>query len=242
MKTRIALLAVAAIALAACSDREAAQREAAAALAQQQEQAASELAKMYDQELVAQRWEKARIHGAALLTQYPDTRAAGQVKKTFDDTKAKAETQREQERLSSLWDYAEMPVGKGVQRSASIYSKDTVDVDGSGPRTVQLIFRDHPQWKRSSYLVLRTGDFAKACYARCSVTVTADDGKPRKMSANRPDTDEATAMFIDDYKALWKLAGKSKKLEIEFPVKAGGTRKAVFETGGVNRDRLPGWG
>lgn len=241
MKFRIALLATALV-LAACTDREAAPREAAAALAQQQEEAAADLAGKYDQERVAQRWEKARIHGAALLAQYPDTKAAAQVKQTFDDTRAKAEAQREQDRMSSLWSYSEAPAGKGMQRSASIYSKDTVDVDGTGPRTVQLIFRDHPDWKRSSYLVLRTGDFAKACYAGCSVTVTADGGAPRKMSANRPKTDQATAMFIDDYKALWKLAGKSKKIEIEFPVKAGGTRKAVFETGGVNRDRLPGWG
>ncbi len=240
MKFRMALVA-AAIALAACTDREAAQREAAAVLAQQQEEAAADLAEKYDQELVAQRCEKARIHGAALLAQYPNTKAAAQVKQTFDDTKAKAETQREQDRLSSLWNYSETPAGKGVQRSASIYSKDTVDVDGTGPRTVQLIFRDHPEWERSSYLVLRTSDFAKACYTSCSVTVTADGGAPKKMSANRPKTDQATAMFIDDYKALWKLAGKSKKLEIEFPVKAGGTRKAVFETGGVNKERMPGW-
>lgn len=240
MKFRIALLAVA-LSMAACTDREAVQREAAAALAQQQEEAAADLARQYDQELTAQRWEKARIHGAALLAQYPDTQAAAEVKQTFDDTKAKAEVQRERDRLSSLWNYSETPVGKGVQRSSSIYSKDTVDVDGTGPRTVQLIFRDHPDWKRSSYLVLRTSDFAKACYARCSVTVTADDGAPRKMSANRPKTDEATAMFIDDYKALWKLAGKSKKIEIEFPVAAGGTRKAVFETGGVLKERMPGW-
>lgn len=235
------LLLIGLLSLVACTDREAAKRAAAEAQALQQEEAASELAKKYDQELVAQRWEKARIHGAALLAQYPNTKAATQVKQTFDDTKTKAEAAREQDRLSSLWTYSEAPAGKGVQRSASIYSKDTVDVDGTGPRTVQLIFRDHPEWERSSYLVLRTSDFAKTCYASCSVTVTADGGAPKKMSANRPKTDEATAMFIDDYKALWKLAGKSKKLEIEFPVKAGGTRKAVFETGGVNKERMPGW-
>ena len=240
MKFRTAAI-VAMLTLAACTDREAAQRAAAAAQAEQQEQAAADVAKKYDEALVAQHWETARIHGAALLAQYPNTKAAAQVKQTFDDTKAKAEAEREQDRLSSLWTYSEAPVGKGVQRSASINSKEGVDVDGAGPRTVQLIFRDHPQWDRSSYLVLRTSDFAKACYASCSVTVTADGGAPRKMSANRPKTDEAIAMFIDDYKALWKLAGKSKKIEIEFPVKAGGTRKAVFETGGVNKERLPGW-
>jgi hypothetical protein len=48
-------------------------------------------------------------------------------------------------------------------------------------------------------------------------------------------------MFITDQKALWKLAGKTKVLEIEFPVKAGGTRKAVFETGGLDGSQMPGW-
>ncbi|MBP3984233.1 hypothetical protein J5837_07310 [Pseudoxanthomonas helianthi] len=238
MKFRFAIIA-AAIALAACTDREAAQREAAAALAQQQEEAAADLAEKYDQELVAQRWEKARIHGAALLAQYPNTKAAAQVKQTFDDTKAKAETQREQDRLSSLWNYAEVPAAGGTQRSASIYSKEGVDVDSSGPRTVQLVFRDHPKWKRSSYLVLQAGDFR--CAGGCTVKVSADGGAPKSMAATRPNTDEAIAMFIEDNKGLWRLAGKSKKIEIEFPVKAGGTRKAVFETGGVNKERMPGW-
>ena len=238
MKFRIALVAVA-IALAACTDREAARRAAAEALARQQEEAAGELARQYDQELVAQRWEKARIHGAALLAQYPDTKAAAEVKQTFDDTKARAEAQREQDRLSSLWNYAEVSTAGGTQRSASIYSKEGVDVDGSGPRTVQLVFRDHPKWKRSSYLVLQTGDFR--CPGGCTVKISADGASPKSMAATRPNTDEAIAMFINDNKAFWKLAAGSKKIEIEFPVKAGGTRKAVFETGGVNKDRLPGW-
>ena len=240
MKLQITLLA-AALSLTACVDREAQQREAAAVLAAQQEAKAEELASQYEQALTAERWETARIHGAALLAQYPDSKAAEHVQQSFDQTKAKAEVQREQNRLSSLWSYSEVAEGKGTQRTATIYSKEAVDIDGGGPRTVQLIFRDHPQWDRSSYLVLQVSDFAKNCYSRCSVTVTADDGAPKKMSANRPNTDEAIAMFIDDYRALWKLAGKSKKIEIEFPVKAGGTRKAIFETGGVNKERLPGW-
>jgi len=42
-------------------------------------------------------------------------------------------------------------------------------------------------------------------------------------------------------KALWKLARKAKTITIEFPVKAGGTRTAVFETGGVDASRMPNW-
>ena len=54
-------------------------------------------------------------------------------------------------------------------------------------------------------------------------------------------TDEAIAMFITDYKSLWKLVGKTQVVSIEFPVKDGGTRTAVFETGGLDAPQMPGW-
>ena len=143
------------------------------------------------------------------------------------------------EDMQGLWQYNQVAVGsKGNQVSASIYSRERVDVDGSGSKPVQLIFRDHPEWKRHAYLVLQAGDFR--C-PQCTVKVTVDDGKPINMAAWRPKTDEAIAMFITDQKALWKLARKAKSISIEFPVKAGGTRTAVFETGGVDASRMPNW-
>ena len=227
------------LALVACGDREAEQRAAAAAQAAANETAAAELATQYDSALTAQNWEMARIHGAALLAQYPQTQAATQVEQTFADTKAKAEEVREQNRLSSLWNYAQVTAGKGIQRSAMIYSKEPVDVDGAGPRTVQLVFRDHPEWKRSAYLVLQAGDFR--CPGGCKVKLVADGAAAKSMAAWRPDTDEAIAMFITDHKALWKLVRKTREVAIEFPVKGGGTRTAVFETGGLNPEHMPGW-
>ena len=238
MKRKILLLCCV-LALVACGDREAEQRAAVAAQAAANETAAAELATQYDSALTAQNWEMARIHGAALLAQYPNTEAATQVEQTFADTKAKAEEVREQNRLSSLWNYAQVTAGKGIQRSAMIYSKEPVDVDGAGPRTVQLVFRDHPEWKRSAYLVLQAGDFR--CPGGCKVKLVADGVAAKSMAAWRPDTDEAIAMFITDHKALWKLLRKTREVAIEFPVKGGGTRTAVFETGGLNAEHMPGW-
>ena len=238
MKRKILLLCCV-LALVACGDREAEQRAAVAAQAAANETAAAELATQYDSALTAQNWEMARIHGAALLAQYPQTQAATQVEQTFADTKAKAEEVREQNRLSSLWNYAQVTAGKGIQRSAMIYSKEPVDVDGAGPRTVQLVFRDHPEWKRSAYLVLQAGDFR--CPGGCKVKLVADGAAAKSMAAWRPDTDEAIAMFITDHKALWKLVRKTREVAIEFPVKGGGTRTAVFETGGLNAEHMPGW-
>jgi hypothetical protein len=73
------------------------------------------------------------------------------------------------------------------------------------------------------------------------VQVTVDDAAPKSMAANRPKTDEAIAMFIDDERALWRMTDGAEKLSIEFPVTAGGTRTAVFEVAGLDRTKLPGW-
>ena len=86
---------------------------------------------------------------------------------------------------------------------------------------------------------LDAGDFA--CYGGCKVQVAVDGAAPPPMAASRPETDEAIAMFIEDERALWRLADAAKVLSIEFPVKAGGTRTAVFEVGGLDRSQLPKW-
>ncbi len=230
-----------AVALSACGDREAERAAAAAAQAAAIEQQADELAKKYDSAAASGDWDMARIHGIALLDQYPQSTAAARIGPSLDEVKKKAEGVRDQRRMEALWAYAQVPASKGTQRSAMIYSKEPVDVDGSGAKPVQLVFRDHPEWKRSSYLVLQAGDFAKACYRRCQVNVVADGAAPKRMASHRPDTDEATAMFIDDDKALWRLVRKTKELEVEFLVKDGSPRKAVFETGGLDGSQMPGW-
>ena len=233
-------IALAAFALSACTDREAQRQAQQAALAQANEQKAGELEKKYQQAVQSSDWDMARAFGADLLQTYPDSEAAKRVEPGYAETRAKGEQARELRRLQALWQYNQVAVKGGTQRSAMINAKTRVDVDGSGPKPVQLVFRDHPQWKRHAYLVLQAGDFK--CYGGCKVQVSVDGGKPRALPAHRPDTDEAIAMFIDDDKGLWKLARQSKQsVSIEFPVKAGGTRTAVFETGGLDAKQMPGW-
>jgi len=240
MKNRILALACVAL-LAACSDPEAerqAQQAAEAAAQAQKEAKADEVAAQYDTAVASQDWERARIHGGALLDVYKGTAAAARIEPGFAEVKGKADEARNLRRMQGLWQYNQIPVGtKGTQRSASIYGKERVDVDGSGPKPVQLVFRDHPEWKRHAYLVLQAGDFR--CPGGCRVQVSVDGGKPRAMAAWRPDTDEAIAMFITDNAALWKLARQARALSIEFPVKAGGTRTVIFETGGVDPSQMP---
>ena len=175
----------------------------------------------------------------------PDTSAlpAAQARASEEAEKAKAREEaaaaREAERLAALWTYGDIPAGKGRQLSATILSTDNIDTDGSGPHAVQLVFRDHPAWGRSSYLVLKAGDFD--CYGSCTVKVTADDGAAQPMAARRPKTDEAIAMFINDWRTLWKVTAGAKRLRVEFPVKAGGTRTASFDVAGLDQTQMPGW-
>jgi hypothetical protein len=61
------------------------------------------------------------------------------------------------------------------------------------------------------------------------------------MKGRRPVTDDAIAMFVNDWKALWTMTAGAKTLTIEFPVKAGGTRAATFDIAGLDRSKMPGW-
>ncbi|AOH35363.2 hypothetical protein BGP89_02490 [Luteimonas sp. JM171] len=236
----MALVLAGAFALAACGDPEAEAQARAQAQAAANERAAEEAEQGFNQAVAEENWALAKAHGDVLLSRWPDTAVAARVRERFDEVKAEADAIREADRTARLWTYNVQEVKGGQQRSAQIHSKDPVDT-GAGSDRVQLIFRDHPDWGRSSYLVLGGGDFARACYSACQVTVTIDGGEPRRMAANRPDTDEAIAMFIDDHRALWRAIDGAKLLAIEFPVEAGGTRRAEFEVGGLERSRMHGW-
>jgi hypothetical protein len=203
------------------------------------EQAAEAMAREFDAAYADGNWSLAAAHGDILNAEYPGSAAAERIGPQYEEARAKAVEQRETQRLSGLWTYQTQPFKDGKQLSASIYAKASVDTDGSGARPVQLIFRDNPDWGRSSYLVLERGDFD--CYGGCNVRLKIDDAAPKPMEASRPKTDEAIAMFIEDERALWRIAKDARVIEIEFPVKAGGTRTAVFEVGGLAPENLPAW-
>jgi hypothetical protein len=242
MKTpTIAFAGLAALALLpGCQRHGGTEQTAGAAQVAAQEDAAKQVETQFNDAVAQQNWPLAKAQADILFAQYPTSQAAGRVHPQYDTIKAKAEAAREQGRLANLWSYDKTPVEGGkTQLSASIYSKDDIDTDGTGPKPVRLIFRDHPSWGTSSYLVLQAGDFD--CYGGCKVKVQLDDQPAQPMAASRPKTDEAIAMFIEDEKALWRKVQKAKTVAITFPVKIGGTRTAVFETGGVDASQLPRW-
>ena len=239
--TRMRALCAAMVALALLGgcNREQQRAEQAAAQAAATEAAAQKGQAAFEQAVAEQNWALAKAQADVLLAQYPTSQAAQRVRAQYDDVKARSDAAHEQSRLAGLWNYNRVSVEGGTQLSAAINAKDDVDVDGSGAKRMQLIFRDHPSWGRSAYLVLQAGDFN--CYGGCKVKVTVDDKPAKSMAASRPKTDEAIAMFIEDERALWRMARDAKRLSIDFPVKAGGTRTAAFEVGGLDRGQMPGW-
>ena len=235
---RLSLLFVPLLFLGACNGQQqrAAQLAAQAAAA---EDAAVKGETAFQQAVDQQNWPLAKAQADVLISEYPDSQAAARVRTQYEAVKAKAEAERESARTAALWNYNRLAVKGGAQVSAAIDAKDDLDVDGSGARRVQLILRDHPSWGRSAYLVLQAGDFD--CYGGCKVKVKVDDAAPKPMAASRPKTDEAIAMFIEDERKLWRMTRGAKLLSIEFPAKAGGTRTAVFEVGGLDGSQMPGW-
>jgi hypothetical protein len=234
-----ALLSLALLAALSGCDRKQRMAEQAAAQAAIAEDAAKQAEAAFDAAVAQQNWQLAKAQADVLLAQYPQSQAAARVRTQFDAVAGKAEAAREQSRTAALWSYNREPVKGGIQLSASIYARDEIDVDGSGTKPVRLIFRDHPSWGKSAYLVLQTGDFD--CYGGCRVKVAVDDAAPKAMAASRPKTDEAIAMFIEDERGLWRMTKGAKVMKIEFPSKAVGRKTAVFEVGGLDRTQLPGW-
>lgn len=236
----LAVIALAGVlALPACKGEDpqaAAQAQAAQAAAR--EEAAAKIASQFDEAVAAGNWQLAKGYGDILLAEHPDSAAAARIKPQHDEARAKADAEREQKRLAALWAYGNEPVKGGSQLSAAIFARANVDTDGSGAKPVRLIFRDHPDWGRSAYLVLEAGDFD--CYKGCRLKITAD-GKTHTLPGSRPNTDEAIAMFIEDHRALWRLAKASKQLAIEFPTKAVGRKTAEFDVAGLEPGKLPKW-
>lgn len=202
------------------------------------EAAADKAAAAFEEAYSKENWQLAKAQGDVLNAQYPSSAAVERIQVKYEDAKAKAVIAREEIRTANLWSYSTEQVKGGQQLASTIFSKEGVDVDGTGPKPVQLVFRDRPAWGKSAYLVLKSGDFD--CYNGCKLKITLD-GKVSTMQGSRPDTDEAIAMFIKNEKELYKAIDGVKELTIEFPLKKFGKKTAVFEVGGLDRSKLPGW-
>jgi hypothetical protein len=235
---RIVILASTMVTLAIAGCGEQAKREAAAhadAMRVEQETAAADLARNYDQARAAGQWDLALAYANQLQQSAPDSVPAHEVQATLADTNTHADEVRDKRRLAALWAYNLEPINygaDGVVVSAYLYSDSKSDPPGAAP--VRLVLRRHPQWGRSVYLVLDKGEFD--CPPGCKVSVRFDDQPARDFAATKSEQNRS-ALFIDDEAAIRMTLDKIRVITIGTSV-GGIPRRLRFEVGGFDRVKL----
>ena len=138
----------------------------------------------------------------------------------------------------ALWDYQAVAVGKGVQRSAAIYSRTVPAEEGQPVPTsdAQLVLRDHPSWGRSAYLLLAQSRFD--CGTPCTMQIRFDDGEARRYAGKQADSGKGPALFIEDEKRFIEAMTDAGKVRIELPKGSGRIPALVFEVAGYDPDRF----
>jgi hypothetical protein len=204
-------------------------QSAAAKQAAANDEAAKKLS-LYQQMLDSRREDLAAPIGEEILSNFGDTPAAAEVRKTLPEIEAKAKAQAEHDRLAALWSYQTGMQSGGKQVSASISSSKP-----AGDAAVQLILRRHSKWGQSAYLFGSGHGFV--CKAQCDVPMRFD-GKPQKWKAYLPKTGEP-ALFIKDDARFIKAMSRAKVIEMDVDSKDQGRETLTFEVGGYDPSRFP---
>jgi len=225
--------------LAACSGGSAppAADPAQLAKAQQEAKAARQLA-LYEQMRSSGSVDLAASLGSEVVSTYPGTAAAAQVRKTLDEVRAKAAQKAETQRLARLWAYNAVPEAGGTQFTGAIESKQPLKPGADKKsRRIRLVLRQHPKWGQSVYLLLdnATFDCRKGC---ATLPVSFDGAKAERMKATIPPTGEP-ALFIDDDKGFIAKMEKAKSVAIDVTLKDDGEQTETFEVGGYDAAKLP---
>jgi len=181
--------------------------------------------------------EAAELAADKLREKYPGSEAAQKLEATLPEVRKAAEAIRDTRRLQKLWDYQANDVGKGVQRSATIFSK-VPDLGEDAPAATpdaQLVLRDHPDWGRSVYLLLQDSKFA--CGKPCTLQLSFDDAPLENWPGKQADSGHGPALFIEDEPRFVKLLPGAKKLRIVLPKSSGHFATLNFEVGGYDPSR-----
>ena len=226
--------------LAGCTDREAAEAARAQAQAAANESAAAQAEVAFEAAVADENWGLAKAQADILFASWPGTRAAERVRERYEEVKAKGDAEAEARRVARCGRTSRSPSASGSNCPPPSTREGTA---GRGRQREEARAADLPRPSRMGPQQLRCCRPAtsRAPATACRVSVTVDDAAPRRMAANRPNTDEAIAMFIDDEKALWRLTRDAKVVRIEFETRDAGAQTALFEVAGLERTRLPGW-
>ncbi|MEO8001345.1 MAG: hypothetical protein ABI644_05670, partial [Arenimonas sp.] len=175
------------------------------------EQAAA-LMKDLDAAVQDKNWLQALQNADVLLARFPESAEAKALKPRYDEISSQAKTMQDERRLSSLWDYQQVPVGKKTQFSAGIYSNPEMFAGEPSdlPPAARMIIRIHPEWGNSIYLVLAQSQFH--CGSPCTMQVSFDDGEYKTFPGKQADTGKGPALFIENDKVFYKALQAAKNI------------------------------
>jgi hypothetical protein len=226
-------VAVAALLIAACSDKSSAPPAPAGPTPAQQQanaQAAKAIA-MYRDLLQSKSYELAGPIGQEIVDKYPGTAEAKEVQVTLADTVAKATAMTTRRRLERLWIYQAGKESGGDQTTASIYD--------SGPSIndrVRLVLRRHSAWGQSVYL-FADGSKGFECAKPCTITAHFDAAPPVKLKAHLPATGEP-AIFVSDDRDFIARMDKAGKIVLDVTIKGRGGQSLTYEVSGYQPEKF----
>lgn len=183
-------------------------------------------------------WETAEMHADELRRKHGETRAASTMRATLADVQEKAEAEREVRRMRDLWTYQKFAVEGGTQHSASLDSKVEHDPESETrppPPDATLIFRRHPAWGESAYLVLAQSNLR--CGPPCTLKIRFDDAEPETYAGDPADTGTGPALFIVDRDRFLDALDGAQRVRVYLPPTEHLAPMFDFEVGGFDRER-----
>lgn len=220
-----------AAALAACSPSEPDRDTAQSTQVPSVNAKAREDLAMYDGLVKSESWTLAAPIGEGIVKRWPQSDAAGEVRKTLADVQAKAAKINETRRLEALWMYQTGEQDGGAQSTASIHPSQPASEAGR----IQLILRRHADWGESAYLYDNSGR-GFVCPGRCSVSIAIDGGESESMDADLPDTGDP-ALFLEEYDRLGKILAQAETLDITVGIAGAKDTTLRFEVAGFDPAR-----
>lgn len=202
------------------------------------EDAGQKLLVQYEAARTDRDWETAELHAEELRRKHGETRAAAKMRTTLAEVQAAAEAERDARRLKDLWDYQRIQVDGGIQHSASLDSKVEHDPESDAPPPppdAQLIFRRHPAWGDSAYLVLAQESLQ--CGPPCVLKIRFDDAPAQDFVGDPADTGTGPALFIVDRDRFLAALRGARRVRIALPETAHLRPTFDFEVAGFDAER-----
>lgn len=198
---------------------------------------AAEMLSAYESASKEKHWEVAEAHADTLRAAFPSSEFAARLAPTLEAVREQANQQREARRLRGLWDYQAVAKGKGMQRTATIYSRTPVVEEGelAIQPDAQLVLRDHPEWGRSSYLLFAQSKFT--CGPPCRMQISFDGGAAQSFAGRQADSGKGPALFIEDEARFTGLLADAREVRIQLPKGSGSASSLVFEVSGFDAAR-----